>query len=50
MTSLRGLKYLVPLNLAILMFLFCENDNRTYVVFKAFLYHAEFEKIKMDCA
>ena len=41
----------MPLNLASLMFLFCENDNRTPGVFKAFLYHAEFEKkqIKMDC-
>ena len=34
----------MPLNLVILMFLFCENDNRTSVVFKVFLYHAEFEK------
>ena len=33
----------MPLNLAILMFLFCENDNRTPGMFKVFLYHAEFE-------
>ena len=36
----------MPLNLAILMFLFCENDNRTPGVFKVFLYDAEFEKNK----
>ena len=34
----------MPINLAIFMFLFCENDNRTPGVFKVFLYHAEFEK------
>ena len=36
----------MPLNLAILMFLFCENDNRVPGVFKLVLYHAEFEKNK----
>ena len=34
----------MPLNLAIIIFLFCENDKRTPGVFKVFLYHAMFEK------
>ena len=34
----------MSLNIAFIMFLFCENDNRTPGVFKVFLYHAEFDK------
>ena len=39
----------MPLNLAILMILLCENDKRTTGVFKVFLYHAELEKNKSNC-
>ena len=38
----------MPLNLAILMSLFCENDKRTPGVIKVFFYHAEFEKNKSN--
>ena len=34
----------MPLNLAILMILVCENDKRTPGVFKVLVCHAEFEK------
>ena len=39
----------MPLNLAIVMILFCENDRRAPELFKVFLYHVEFEKNKSNC-
>ena len=38
----------MPLNLAILMILFCENNKSTTGVFKIFLYHAVFEENKSN--
>ena len=38
----------MPLNLAVLMILFCENDKKTLGLFKVFLYHAEFVKNKSN--
>ena len=44
---LTGLIFM-PLNLAILISLFCENDTRTPGVFKVFLYHAGFGENKSN--
>ena len=38
----------MPVNQAIRMILFCENDKKTPGVFKVFLYNAELEKNKSN--